>query len=229
MPEPLMLRVVAFSTSTALLLVLLIMFLTRDESTKGSSPLHRLYGYENVCVVFDKFPERAVISVAFPFFVEAPMLAWWVSEVPLADTSNFGRNVLLGWLPVVLWLLVRNVFVLDPVEQGVLAHTLPFLALVAALTLMAARDAVVTDSWGTRAFSWGVVALGVAKLAYTTAALVRNSSSEQALAGAEVVDLLWVLAVVPGGLVAAIVRLCYSKKRRVGNASYYPVWLSEKI
>lgn len=204
----LLLRLVAFSTSTTLLFVLIVMFLARSESEKGQSPLNGLYGYENVCVVFDKFPERAAISVAFPFFVEAPMLAWWVSELLYAKQST-AVDVLLGWLPVCLWLLVRNVFVLDAEEQGVLAHTLPFLALIAAFTLMAARDAVISfrkPQWATFGFSAAVVLAGVVKMFYTAAALVRNSAAENAFPGAEAMDLIWVALVVPGGLVAAIIR-----------------------
>lgn len=142
-------RLSAYSWSLFALLALAvvgIVELTQDGHQTG--PLYTVFGYENLCVVFDNSPGRAIVAALFFLTVFWPVLrclvvdAWLVWNFRPPSSSPLYGWRLLFLVAIALWLLFPTTFVMHPDETdaGVTWHTLPFLGLIVVFGLMALYD-----------------------------------------------------------------------------------------
>jgi hypothetical protein len=284
-------RLVAWSSTVLFLLVVKLMEEMRKKTTTHT--LLDVFGYENVCVVFDTHPFKFIAASLFPFFVEIPIFVWWVGELLLAfpptqqgrlhnpfwwilssfpaccfssrcgkikksykricttQTNRFAEaghataldqfasfsggqsekphsQVLptkvkppvgawvrfsVGVLALVLWLLVRMVFVIDPVYTNVWSHTLPFIGLISSFMLVAIHDSwsqfssptsrrsILISQGFVHATTFFVCTISVLKLYYIITALrffeTHAKFDASTVSAAKFIDRLWMYSIVP--------------------------------
>lgn len=111
------------------------------------NPLIHMYGYNNICILFDSFPATYILpmlwTVNFLLFFLYVTFSWFriyqmylFGNYPKSNFIIFSTSTIIEYIGLVFF---SGVFAANP-EESMLLHTVPFTFLIFALSLMGIKN-----------------------------------------------------------------------------------------